>query len=380
MRITNIFWLLAFLLLWAGLAWADPHPLLGEFDVVKAGEVLKNTPPLYPVWEGSSRDWEGMRRAFARLSGRRIEDLRPSPGLVYDTSVADLDTVYQRLFPYPELRSIPAKSGPLYPAPVGGLLERRAIGVRGVRVHMRWQPKTPFSLEIPTAEDTETWEEEVWRWLLPDEFYKPIGALPVGDYIYGRHRYAVAFLEKQQGTEIVGTVVACFDTTSGLCWMSPLPLWEAVEYLQATSGEEVRKRWEEDRKFHRGNTAVTQDGSRILVVTSSHSARQMLLFVYNEQGKVIRTRVLDGVYFIRPGLSRYYADNVFVLTFSTADSGIPSYSLLLDKEGDFLCWFADEPAKAEPTSPYLYGDQHAVCSHSGKWLIYRLPDSSRQRQ
>lgn len=294
MRIANIIWLLASLLLWAGMAWAEPHPVLGKFDVVKREELLKNTPPLYPVWEGSSRDWEGMRRAFARLSGRRMEDFRPPSIPVCDTSVADMDAVYQRLFPYPEIRSIPAKSGPLYPAPVGGLLERRAIGVRGVRVHMRWQPKTPFFPEIPLAEDTETWEE--------------------------------------------------------------------------------------DRKFHRGNTAVTQDGSRTLVVTSSRSARQMLLFVYDEQGKLIRTRVLDGVYFIRPGLSRYYADNFFVLTFSTAESGIPRYSLLLDKEGDFLCWFADDPAKAQPTDPYLYGDQHAVCVHSDKWLIYRLPDSSRQRQ
>lgn len=378
MRIANIFWLFTSLLLWAGMAWAEPHPVLGEFDVLKVEKLLKETPPLYPVWEGSSRDYEGMKRAFARLAGRRIEELRPPSIPVCDTSVADMDAVYQRVFPYPELRSIRAESGPLYPMPFGPP-RRKAIGVRGVRVHMRWQPKTPFFPEIPMAEDTETWEEEVWRWLLPDEFHKPID-IGVGDYIAGRHRYVAAFLYRQQGTEIVGTVVACFDTTSGLCWMSPVPLWEAVEHVQATSGEEVRKRWEEDRKFHQGNTAVTQDGSRILVVTSSHSARQILLFVYNEKGKVIRTRVLDGVYFIDPGLSRYYADNVFALTFSTRDSGIPRYSVLLDKEGDFLCWFADDPAKAEPTNPYLYGDQHAVCSHSGKWLIYRLPEGNRERQ
>jgi len=176
--------------------------------------------------------------------------------------------------------------------------------------------------------------------------------------------------------------VACLDAEWGERWIAPLPVWEAVEHLETVTGKQIAPLWEKHEKQYRRLCfwlSVTRDGSRVLVVACNFGPvwlspdwEHSVLFVYDGEGRLLRTRALPAYC---NGIERGGADNLFVLYLEKKPSGNSrrGATLLVDRDGNVLGRFARKLGEELPPPVGLTTDEIAWDSRSTAY--YRLPKS-----
>jgi len=277
--------------------------------------------------------------------------------------------IYWLLYPHPEIkpkfvRPAPERAGD---AMLSGRVDAPNV-YAGVRKRFRW--KFPGATR---RQDLEVREEVLWVWK-PEEW-----GFVAETYCAGtlNDRYtAVLLWQDPEGSRRMRYRVACLDAEWGERWIAPLLVWEAVEHPETVTGKQIAPLWEEHEKQYRRLCfwlSVTRDGSRVLVVACAFNDdwAHSLLFVYDGEGKLLRTRALPAYC---NGIERGGADNLFLLGLEKKPSGDfrPMATLLLDRDGNVLGRFARKPGqRLEPLSVQLHTDEIAWDSRSTAY--YRLP-------
>ncbi len=327
---------------------------LGRFDTEVWKHWREKVPLLLPTWTGSLSDWL-LKRDEMGLTSERLCPEALVVNLMFDNPHTDPNLIYRQLYPYPEIKP-KWDTPPTFPY----VLPPRWI--EGVRRTFRWRTPNPSQ-----RDDLERGEQVVWRWSPPEGW----GCVTEPNRMRLNDRFAAVVLVHRGKERTPGVYrVVSFDAAKGERWTAPVPVWEALARLEALVGEPM-KRWRDagssahTLEFSQG---VTRDGRYTLVVASCvPDERFCLLFVYDEGGRLVRTRVLPG--FSTQGcLRRRYADSRFTLLVYVATPGGVSdggggrqrVQFLLTETGEVLGRFVRDRDSEECAGAELWSDEVGV--------------------
>lgn len=340
---------------------------LGRFDTELLKSLPEKVPCLLPAWTGSPE--EGLQ--LTRTLGFTLSRLAPEQsilGQIRENANTDPNLIYRQRFPYPEIRTTFIRHT-TYGEAIAGIVHPPS-GIMGYRRRFRW--RFPGASNI---RDLEQSIEVVWHWM-PPEGWGIENSVPGTSRLNDRFKGAILRARKKEGTGWLYAVVS-FDALIGERWLTPLPVWEALERLQSLTNKAIVSLWEKaDTSGPGGSTrlmfsfSITRDGSRTLVVVGNpEDSAYSLLFVLDGKGVLLRTRVLPGMA-QDEAISRDFADSVFLLKNRRSDKR--DGPLLVNGDGEVLGWFAKHPNENVSPSVTLYSD--GVAWNPGAWdACWRLP-------
>jgi hypothetical protein len=353
---------------------------LGRFDTELLKSLPDRTPVLLPAWKGSLE--QGMQ--LQRSLGFTLQNLAPEQNLlgqIRANADKDPNLIYRQRFPWPEVEPDFVRRTS-YGEAIAGIVHPPS-GITAYRRSFRWRFAGARSIK-----DLEQKVEVVWHWLPPEKWGIEN---PVSETGRLNDRYRGAILRaRKEGREGWRYAVVSFDAVSGERWLTPLPVWEALERLQSLTGKQVVSIWEKADTAGPGRSSmltfsfsVTRDGSRTLVLVGNpEDTAHCLLFVLDGEGVLLRTRVLPHM---SAGIRRDYAESVFLLSLREQSVILPSQTgqvsdkswvFLLNSEGEVLGRFAERADEARAPSVSLYSDE--IAWHTGHWGAYwRLPRGQR---
>lgn len=337
---------------------------LGRFDTELLKSLPEKVPCLLPTWTGSPE--EGLQ--LTQTLGFTLYQLAPEQsilGQICENADTDPNLIYRQRFPYPEIRPAFTRHT-TYGEAIAGIVHPPS-GIMGYRQRFRWRFPGASRLR-----DLEQSIEVVWHWL-PPEGWGIENPVPGTARLNDRYQGAILRARKKEGTGWLYAVVS-FDALIGERWLTPLPVWEALERLQSLTNEAIVPLWEKaDTSGPGGSTrlmfsfSITRDGSHTLVVVGNpEDAAHSLLFVLDAKGVLLRTRVLPGMALDR-AISRDFADSVFLLKMNR-QSGKRGGPLLVNGDGEVLGWFAKHPDENVSPSVTLYSD--GLAWDQGAWGAY----------
>ena len=355
---------------------------LGDFRILSDLETTQNIQPLEEIeWTNpdSSHDNSlGHERTFLHHYGfDRYDD--PTYEL---KSGENPDAVAQQRWPHPRLTVLQK-----YPKPVTqGYIPYGILAVDGIRIWKRAKESA--------ADTASVREKRVWRWQIPKE--KEESRFYLSPNLY-RERFASLCLIPH---DVKDTTLYNFEMESGLRWQAQVPLYEAIHEGEKRLGLKVdATRLLNGEAVSDVKTISTQDGSRTLVSVcvneaGEHDLRCIFLFIYDEKGALLRTRIFPNRIFWgtlqgenTKGFGRTPTTDQFEFTFIWTPSesekkqhsmknNFTMESFLLDASGNIQGRFVGTDGRpsdigflsdtyALVTRPQADGTQHR--------LLYRLP-------
>jgi len=346
---------------------AYAHPQNGisaaKFDMELNRGWIERVPPLYPAWTGSTEEGRRLYRSMGFPSSLARRELYTP---VWDNPDKDPDSTYASVFPYPFVKGVlsePVNLGKI----TGGGPGPSTVSLQAVRKHLRWRSPNDPTLGL------EEWEEEVWQW-------KPPTGWGIIHESWSQNSGNID--DRYQAIVLSGGSanyrVACFDAVRGERWISALPVWEALERVQAVAGEPIVEEW---RREHEQQTrmlavwcAVTRDGNRALVAVGHLRGRDRcgLVFVFDDAGCLRRIRALPGRV---DGIARHSADNLFMISLVLDDNKphpCGRCTLLMDKDGNVLGRFAERSGEELRSVPVML-ESDEIAWDGRFTAYYRLP-------
>lgn len=224
------------------------------------------------------------------------------------------------------------------------------------------------------SQDLETQRTiKTWRWRVPEALQNH--AAEMGSVVYGDRYAALCLLPPVWQDE---PTLMQFDTASGLKWQAGVPLRDALrEYALRTYRTRTKP-----VNLSRGGAATsgaatglisvhnTQDGSRTLLTIGWSEPYLTLLFVFDKQGKLLRTTIFPERIVLN--IDRAPSANLFVVL--AADDRAKNTSFLIDGDGNALGRFVGPSGTPLGDGSLLLSDTHALVNIDNKH-----PDGSRER-
>ena len=265
----------------------------------------------------------------------------PKPAFSWSPRTDD-SVRYRNWHPHPEMRYIPLKPfNPIQADP----------GVKRVEAYRKHWKRTENGYDV--TEDT------VWHWELPKGLQDrwPITT----NHSHTDHFMAVVLLPLTWKSS--NPVLCYFDAEKGFVWKKELPLQAAYAAVKDKAPVPFGQQESRGPDGNSESAAISRDGSRIIVMIPFKNPCLSLMFVYNNEGDLLKTSALLQRFSENaPSFDRTPGGNQLILRFEhrydaedltgKIVSRRDNEDYLANFEGDLLCRFT-EPLDHWKYSTYL---------------------------